>query len=345
MMRKTNKCKMPRLIIIEGNISAGKSTLCHQVGEHLGFATFLEPTTANPFLELYYMNPKKYALALQIWILKQRYITYINALKFIANESNKSNVNGVLLDRSIWSDSVFALKNFQDGNIDQAGFDFYCTLREQLLKELPPPDVMVYLDVSPTECYRRVHCVRKRECEEAIPIAYLNGLHECYLNFISEFKIVAGNRCTVYRKDWSNFGKVNEMANKILDLCSSRNHCVLGSDFERKTLETFIFNDDLVSARLELSSISIPPDLIELARKIPNSEDPSLVTQKEMIIMPAEASREIHLENCRQNKENSFNSKQHNAQISNIKTPFKRNNTENNKCMEMSPISILDDFF
>lgn len=65
-----------KIIIVEGNISAGKSTLCRRLQEELDCALFLEPTVANPFLEKFYKDPKKYALPLQLWILKQRYVTY-----------------------------------------------------------------------------------------------------------------------------------------------------------------------------------------------------------------------------------------------------------------------------
>ena len=157
--------RQSRLIIVEGNIAAGKSTLCTQLAKELGFALFLEPTAVNPYLELYYAEPKKYALALQIWILKQRYITYVNALKLVHSGCSGENVNGVILDRSIWSDAVFAMKNYQDGNISQQGFEYYCAVRKKLLQDLVPPDALLYLDVPAEECHRRVHHLRQRGCK------------------------------------------------------------------------------------------------------------------------------------------------------------------------------------
>lgn len=67
---------MKRLIIVEGNISAGKSTLCRMLSDELNFALFLEPTIENPFLDKFYKEPRKFALPMQLWLLKQRYITY-----------------------------------------------------------------------------------------------------------------------------------------------------------------------------------------------------------------------------------------------------------------------------
>ena len=73
----------PRLVIIEGNIGVGKSTLARKLSEELGYALFLEPTVENPYLEKFYAEPKKYALKLQLWILKQRYLTYVEAVKHL----------------------------------------------------------------------------------------------------------------------------------------------------------------------------------------------------------------------------------------------------------------------
>ena len=43
-----------RIIIGEGNISAGKSTLCRELARELGYELFMEPVVTNPYLELYY---------------------------------------------------------------------------------------------------------------------------------------------------------------------------------------------------------------------------------------------------------------------------------------------------
>ena len=58
--------------------------------------------------EKFYADPKKYALKLQLWIFKQRYLTYIAAMKHIVNtgESTYFNVpalmwyllNGVIME-------------------------------------------------------------------------------------------------------------------------------------------------------------------------------------------------------------------------------------------------------
>lgn len=72
-----------QLVIVEGNIGVGKTTLARKVSQELGYALFLEPTVENPYLEKFYAEPKKYALKLQLWILEQRYLTYVEAVKHL----------------------------------------------------------------------------------------------------------------------------------------------------------------------------------------------------------------------------------------------------------------------
>ena len=69
----------------------------------------------------------------------------------------------------IFSDAVFALQNFKDGNITKKEYREYLDVRKTMLAGLPLPHVAVYLDVSPTECYDRIHNMRQRACESSRP--------------------------------------------------------------------------------------------------------------------------------------------------------------------------------
>ena len=148
----------PSLIVVEGNISAGKTTLCEKLGYEMeSTKVFKEPVSTNPYLTKFYAEPKKYALIMQLWLLRQRFETYLEAMRHVA-ETGES----VVLDRSLFSDWVFAEKNRLDGNIDEAGFEEYTKLREEMLSMVPLPSALVYLDCPPEECYKRVHNLRCR---------------------------------------------------------------------------------------------------------------------------------------------------------------------------------------
>jgi deoxyadenosine/deoxycytidine kinase len=52
-----------------------------------------------------------------------------------------------------------------------------------LLSRVPLPDAVVFLDATAAVCHARIHGLRKRGCEAGIPLAYLEGLDECYAAF------------------------------------------------------------------------------------------------------------------------------------------------------------------
>jgi len=186
-----------KIICLEGNISAGKTTLTKQLGNLINYKVYLEPTISNPYLSLFYQNPKKYALKMQLWLLRQRFLTYMEAVKY-----NYTTGKGVILDRSIFSDWVFAERGRLDENISPEGFISYMNLRESMLEKLPKPDLVIYVDVLPKECYRRI-AIRARECETTIPLVYLEGLHDCYEKLINNMQKESIN---VERLNWNNFG-------------------------------------------------------------------------------------------------------------------------------------------
>eukprot|EP01028_Stygiella_incarcerata_P004638 TRINITY_DN20330_c0_g1_i1.p1 TRINITY_DN20330_c0_g1~~TRINITY_DN20330_c0_g1_i1.p1 ORF type:complete len:330 (+),score=84.09 TRINITY_DN20330_c0_g1_i1:268-1257(+) len=207
-----------RIVIVEGNISAGKSTLSTYLGDQKEFRVFLEPTLKNPYLAKFYQNPRKYALKMQIWLLRQRFYMYLAALRHVYETGE-----GVVLDRSVFSDIVFAVKNKIDGNISEEGFKYYMQLREQMLEGLPIPDTTLFLDVSPKVCFDRIHKVRCRACETVIPLEYLSGLHECYLDFLG---MMEKGGSDVIRIDWGAFGDMNEVLHTLTG--SVRGKCASG---------------------------------------------------------------------------------------------------------------------
>jgi len=205
---RTSKHSSMSIIILEGNISAGKSTLCQKLQElDPECRSFLEPTLSNPYLELFYADPPKYALKMQMWLFRQRYKTYLDALRFVMQTGRNA-----LLDRSVYSDWIFAEKNRIDGNISQEGYQYYMGLRHHLLADLPLPHATIYLNVSPEVCFERIHKLRQRDCESTIPVEYLAGLDECYGRLLSELQ---SRGSIVLSFDWNSFGNAADIFREL----------------------------------------------------------------------------------------------------------------------------------
>ncbi|KAN0053330.1 hypothetical protein ACTA71_009779 [Dictyostelium dimigraforme] len=203
----TNKVNnLSKIIILEGNISAGKTYLSSKLGNLLGYKVFLEPTATNPYLSLFYKEPSKYALIMQKWLLNQRYNTFLNALQY-----SLENEQGVILDRSVYSDWVFAENCRSEGLISEDGFKEYNSIRDQFLSNIPIPNITLFLDVDPKQCLQRIQN-RKRDCEQSIPLSYLSGLDGCYKKFLMEMQLKGSN---VLVFDWNNFGDINLVLKEI----------------------------------------------------------------------------------------------------------------------------------
>jgi deoxyadenosine/deoxycytidine kinase len=216
----------------------------------LNYRVFLEPTSTNPFLADFYKDPKKYALRMQVYLLRRRFQTYVEALKHMAATGE-----GVVLDRSIFSDWVFAEKNRVDGNIDARGFEQYTQLREQMLAGLPWPDMTLYLSVSPKKCFDRIHEMRKRaaEVDSGIPLAYLEGLDACYQQFLGRMSARQSNVVTL---DWSHFGAHINFAEKIIP------HLAVSAVLSSEVRE-LLADEQLVASRIKFvrsSQTTAEPD-------------------------------------------------------------------------------------
>ena len=172
-------------------------------------------------------DPPRWALPLQLWIVRQRARTYAAAVKRALLSEGGAAASGIILDRSLFSDSVFAVKNHLDENITDAGMAEYETLRRRLLALVPRPDLVVYLDVEAAECHRRVHEMRQREGEEGIPLEYLAGLEQCYEDFIAALERgdamatgsqpLLGKPIQIARIAWSAFGEERAVGATIRD--------------------------------------------------------------------------------------------------------------------------------
>lgn len=83
-----------------------------------------------------------------------------------------------------------------------------------MLDGLPFPHITVYLDVPPEECHARIHGVRKRaaEVDSGIPLAYLQGLDNCYKQFLREMRERGSE---VLSFDWKDFGSVDSIRHGV----------------------------------------------------------------------------------------------------------------------------------
>lgn len=171
------------IVWVEASIAGGKTTFCKEISSRLGYDFLEEPVETNFYLEPFYKDPKAHAFGMQILLLHHRY-----AMKQTASFSvmlGKS--KGVLLDRSIAGDRVFAKLHHKAGNIDDLGWRCYNYAYEVMARTIQPPTMLIYLDVQPETAYARMK-QRARGAEVGVSLDYLQALHDGYEELLAEMQ-------------------------------------------------------------------------------------------------------------------------------------------------------------
>lgn len=189
-------------IAVSGIIGVGKSTFTHQLSEHLGYDAIYEPVEENPYLEDFYKNIERWTFNMQMFLL---------ATRFRQHQECLWRKNGVVLDRSIYEDTIFARMHRDDGLMDDRDWQTYSDHFHIMQGFLRYPDVIVYLRVQPDMAMERIR-ERNRSAEITIDMHYLERLYEGYEEFADEM-----NRYTVVvTLDWAEYQPVENMVGVLM---------------------------------------------------------------------------------------------------------------------------------
>ena len=196
---------MPELqdlfIGIAGMIGAGKTTLATALGKHVDLPVYYEPVVDNVYLEDFYRDTKTYSFAMQIYLLNRRFQQHQEVIW---------RGGGGVQDRTIYEDAVFAKMLVNLDLMDERDYQTYLALFRNMSNLMCRPNVIVYLDVSPTRSFERIQ-MRSRGVESGISLEYLTALYEEYERFLANI----ARLIPVVRVDWDQFRDVEEMAHAI----------------------------------------------------------------------------------------------------------------------------------
>ena len=164
-----------RYIAVEGPIGAGKTSLARRIAEHLRADMLLENASENPFLSRFYQDPKRHALATQLFFLFQR-SGQVQDLQQ-SDLFRHNTVADFLLDK----DLLFARLNLDDDE-----FRLYQKIYDELQPKAPVPDLVIYLQARPDILQARV-LGRGIDYERNISTDYLRRLADSYTRYFYSY--------------------------------------------------------------------------------------------------------------------------------------------------------------
>ncbi len=168
------------LVLVAGNIGAGKTSLTERIGERLGWRTGYESVTDNPYLSDFYSDMHAWAFHLQVFFLGHRAEQYLDA---------SGDARSSILDRSIYEDFyIFARALHHMGNFSERDYLSYHRLFDLVVESLPRPDLLIYLKAPVAVLMNRIR-KRARNMETGITSDYLSLLDSYYDEWLGPFDL------------------------------------------------------------------------------------------------------------------------------------------------------------
>jgi len=190
-----------RYVVVEGPIGAGKTSLARVLAHHVGGEELFERPEENPFLERFYGDMARFALATQLTFLFQRADQLSGVGQF--DMFRRLTVGDFLLDK----DPLFARLNLSD-----AEYRLYEKVYSHLKPQTPTPDLVIYLQAPVDTLVARVQ-QRGVDYERSIPDEYLARLADAYSRF---FYLYDEAPCLIINSERLNFVDVPAHLNLLL---------------------------------------------------------------------------------------------------------------------------------
>jgi deoxyguanosine kinase len=175
------------LIVIEGCVGAGKSTVAEGLAAYRGSEVLLENFEANPFLQAFYNDPVEHAIETEFAFL----LLHFHQLK---NHAAADTQSEVIADFHLGKDLIYSELNLKD----ERAKHLFAQLYELCAAKTPRPALMIFLSATTDLLVRRIR-ERNRSFEQDIDPAYYASVNEAYEDYFDRF---AGRKLRISMDTW-----------------------------------------------------------------------------------------------------------------------------------------------
>lgn len=155
-------------IAIDGNIGVGKTSLATMLASDLEMQFFTERFERNQFLDKFYDDIEKYALAVELSFLSDRYEELLKCKQILENGKR------VITDYSLDKSYIFA-----QNSLSLEEYELFKKFYQILSPNLPKPDLYVVLNSATIRLQYNIK-KRGRNFEQNIPSSYLDSIQSYY---------------------------------------------------------------------------------------------------------------------------------------------------------------------
>lgn len=165
-----------RIIVVEGPIGVGKTSLAQRLAPALDHDLLLEQPDDNPFMDRFYENPRTAALPTQLFFLFQR------SKQFAQLKQHDLFSPAFVADFMFEKDRLFA-----KATLDEDELSLYEQVYATLAIEAPRPDLVIYLQAPADALMERVRR-RGRAYEQSIRPEYVKQVADNYVDFFLSYR-------------------------------------------------------------------------------------------------------------------------------------------------------------
>jgi deoxyadenosine/deoxycytidine kinase len=160
---------MHKQITIIGPIASGKTTASQFLSQELNLPLLdTDLFETNPFLPDYSQDIPRWAFTTELFFTLAR----IKKLKIIKGMLKKSSV---IVDSGLMSLQVYTKNHLVNGTMTAAEWEFFTGIIADYQSDLPAPDIVIYLTVSPQAQIERIKS-RGRSFEADYKLEYLESI-------------------------------------------------------------------------------------------------------------------------------------------------------------------------